>query len=247
MGTEALLTLAILGVSMALFATDRLRLDVIALGVLLSLVLFGILPAGDALAGFSDPLVDCRTCKKRFREDEIKRKEGKAPQCPHCGGVELGDVRQFNLMFKTFMGPIEEQAAVVYMRPETAQGIYVNFHNVRETARRKLPFGIAQIGKAFRNEITPGNIIFRTREFEQMEMQYFVKPGEDERFMEYWRAERMQRQRARRSSSYGIQPLWPRRSTSSCRSSAMPTRSKRGSRTARSTIRSSAVPSSCPS
>jgi len=107
-----------------------------------------------------------------------------------CGG-ELTEPRMFNLMFKTFMGPVEDESSVVYLRPETAQGIYVNFHNVREAGRQKIPFGIAQIGKAFRNEITPGNFIFRTREFEQMEMQYFVKPGTDEEWFEYWKQQRI--------------------------------------------------------
>ena len=143
---------------------------------------------------FTDPLVDCKTCKARFREDELDsarcpRKPSKTPK--ECDG-ELTDARQFNLMFKTFMGPVEDDSAVIYMRPETAQGIYVNFLNVMGPARQKIPFGIAQIGKAFRNEITPGNFIFRTREFEQMEMQFFVKPGEDGRWFEYWREQRWQ-------------------------------------------------------
>ena len=134
---------------------------------------------------FTDPLVDCKRCKRRFKADEID-----GGMCPVCGG-ELTPVRQFNLMFKTFMGPLEEEAAIVYLRPETAQGIYVNFLNVLNPSRQKLPFGIAQIGKAFRNEITPGNFIFRTREFEQMEMQYFVQPQEDEKWLEYWREQRI--------------------------------------------------------
>jgi len=143
---------------------------------------------------FTDPLVDCKTCKARFREDELDsarcpKKPSKTPK--ECGG-ELTDARQFNLMFKTFMGPVEDDSAVIYLRPETAQGIYVNFLNVMGPARQKIPFGIAQIGKAFRNEITPGNFIFRTREFEQMEMQFFVKPGEDGRWFEYWREQRWQ-------------------------------------------------------
>lgn len=136
--------------------------------------------------GFTDPLVDCKKCRNRFRADQIT-----TPQCPNCGG-ELTEPRQFNLMFKTFMGPVEEDAAVIFLRPETAQGIYVNFQNVQISSRRKIPFGIAQIGKAFRNEITPGNFIFRTREFEQMEMQYFVKPGSDDKWMDDWKALRMQ-------------------------------------------------------
>ncbi len=142
--------------------------------------------ASGHVENFTDPLVDCKKCKQRFREDKVEVK-GK---CPACGG-ELTEARSFNLMFKTFMGPIEDSASVVYLRPETAQGIYVNFLNVQGSMRQKLPFGIAQIGKAFRNEITPGNFIFRTREFEQMEMQFFVKPGEDEKWMEYWKEQRM--------------------------------------------------------
>lgn len=134
--------------------------------------------------GFTDPLVDCKKCRHRFRADQV---EGNV--CPDCGG-ELTEPRNFNLMFKTFMGPVEDEAAVVYLRPETAQGIYVNFLNVLGPSRQKIPFGIAQIGKAFRNEITPGNFIFRTREFEQMEMQYFVDPAEDKKWFEYWREQR---------------------------------------------------------
>jgi glycyl-tRNA synthetase len=136
--------------------------------------------------GFTDPLVDCKKCRNRFRADQIDRSKG----CPNCGG-ELTEPRMFNLMFKTFMGPVEDEASIVYMRPETAQGIYVNFHNVKEASRQKIPFGIAQIGKAFRNEITPGNFIFRTREFEQMEMQFFVKPGSDEEWFHFWKEQRI--------------------------------------------------------
>jgi len=152
--------------------------------------------ASGHVSGFVDPLVDCRNCKKRFRADDpkIKGTPG-APdaQCPACGMKgTLSEARQFNLMFKTFMGPVEDSAAVVYLRPETAQGIYVNFLNVQQSTRQKIPFGIAQIGKAFRNEITPGNFIFRTREFEQMEMQFFVEPGEDMKWFEYWKAQRME-------------------------------------------------------
>jgi len=140
--------------------------------------------------GFTDPLVDCSNCRRRFRADLPEVADG---QCPVCGTRDaFGEARQFNLMFKTFMGPVEEDANVVYLRPETAQGIFVNFQNVVTSARQRVPFGIAQIGKAFRNEITPGNFIFRTREFEQAEMQFFVKPGEDEEAFEYWKAERMQ-------------------------------------------------------
>jgi len=141
--------------------------------------------ASGHVENFTDPMVDCKKCKRRFRADEIKDNK-----CPVCGG-ELTEARQFNLMFKTFMGPVEDETNTIYLRPETAQGIYVNFLNVQKASRKKIPFGIAQIGKAFRNEITPGNFIFRTREFEQMEMQYFVKPGTDEEFFEKWKAARM--------------------------------------------------------
>ncbi len=129
---------------------------------------------------FTDPMVDCKSCKRRFRADDIK-----GDKCPECGG-ELTEVRRFNMMFKTFVGPVEDDAALAYLRPETAQGIYVNFTNVQQSMRKKLPFGIAQIGKAFRNEITPGNFIFRDREFEQMEIEYFVKPGSDEVWHKHW-------------------------------------------------------------
>jgi glycyl-tRNA synthetase len=152
--------------------------------------------ASGHVAGFTDPLVDCKQCKNRFRADDprIKGTPGEPDaQCPTCGTKgNLTAPRMFNLMFKTFMGPVEEQAAVVYLRPETAQGIYVNYLNVLQSSRQKVPFGIAQIGKAFRNEITPGNFTFRTREFEQMEMQFFVKPGDDERWFDEWKAARMQ-------------------------------------------------------
>lgn len=147
--------------------------------------------ASGHVANFTDPLVDCKKCKQRFREDKIPEENKNSKKCPDCGG-ELTAPRLFNLMFKTFMGPVEEAANVVYLRPETAQGIFVNFLNVASTSRQKVPFGIAQIGKAFRNEITPGNFIFRTREFEQMEMQYFVKPGTDEEHFEKWKQGRLE-------------------------------------------------------
>ena len=138
---------------------------------------------------FSDPLVDCKQCKARFRADQIDLNK----PCTNCGAKDsFTEPREFNLMFQTYMGPVQDTANVVYMRPETAQGIFVNFLNVQSTMRKKLPFGIAQIGNAFRNEITPGNFIFRTREFEQMEMQYFVKPGTQKEFMEQWKETRMQ-------------------------------------------------------
>jgi glycyl-tRNA synthetase len=150
--------------------------------------------ASGHVAGFTDPLVDCRTCKARFRADKLP--ECQCPQKPSKRPGEhttcdLTEPRLFNLMFKTFIGPVEEQASVVYLRPETAQGIYVNYQNVLNASRQKVPFGIAQIGKAFRNEITPGNFIFRTREFEQMEMQFFVKPGTDLEWFERWRGLRL--------------------------------------------------------
>jgi glycyl-tRNA synthetase len=145
--------------------------------------------ASGHVEGFTDPLVECSNCHRRFRAD---LPEVEAGQCPTCGTRDaFGEARQFNLMFKTFMGPVEEDAAVVYLRPETAQGIFVNFQNVQTTSRQKVPFGIAQIGKAFRNEITPGNFIFRTREFEQAEMQFFVEPGTDDEWFEHWKAARM--------------------------------------------------------
>ena len=136
------------------------------------------------LSNFTDPMVECKLCHSRWRSSEIN-----GDSCQKCGG-ELTDPRMFNLMFKTFMGPVEEQANMVYLRPETAQGIFVNFANVISTSRKKLPLGIAQIGKSFRNEITPGNFIFRTREFEQMEMEFFVKQGTDEEWFDYWLKER---------------------------------------------------------
>jgi glycyl-tRNA synthetase len=151
--------------------------------------------ASGHVSGFTDPLIDCRQCKNRFRADDprLKGTPGQPDaQCPVCGSRgTLTEPRLFNLMFKTFMGPVEEQASVIYLRPETAQGIYVNYLNVLQGSRQRVPFGIAQIGKAFRNEITPGNFIFRTREFEQMEMQFFVKPGADAEWFERWREWRM--------------------------------------------------------
>jgi glycyl-tRNA synthetase len=142
--------------------------------------------ASGHVEAFTDPLVDCRSCRQRFRGDEVQ--DGR---CPRCGSRQITEARQFNLMFKTHMGPVEEEGSVVYLRPETAQGIYVNFQNVLTPSRQKIPFGIAQIGKAFRNEISPGNFIFRTREFEQMEMQFFVEPGTDAEWLERWKAARM--------------------------------------------------------
>lgn len=167
--------------------------------------------ASGHVGGFSDPLMDCKECKERFRADKIieeYRKEKGMEEvsidawsneqmkkfieeekiaCPSCGAHNFTDIRQFNLMFKTFQGVTEDAKNVVYLRPETAQGIFVNFKNVQRTTRKKLPFGIGQIGKSFRNEITPGNFTFRTREFEQMELEFFCKPGEDMEWFEYWR------------------------------------------------------------
>ncbi len=162
--------------------------------------------ASGHVGGFSDPLMDCRDCKSRHRADkliedfdgtvadgwtnehmmEFIRDNGIA--CPSCGGHNFTDIRQFNLMFKTHQGVTEDSKNEVYLRPETAQGIFVNFQNVQRTARKKLPFGVAQVGKSFRNEITPGNFIFRIREFEQMELEFFCKPGTDLEWFEYWRA-----------------------------------------------------------
>ena len=138
--------------------------------------------ASGHLEGFTDPLSDCKNCKHRFRKE--------TSACPQCGSKDITEPRNFNLMFKSFMGPVEEESSVVYLRPETAQGIYVNFQNVKKSMRKTLPFGIAQIGKSFRNEITPSHFIFRMREFEQMEMQFFIPPGEGEKWFEYWKEER---------------------------------------------------------
>ncbi|HEX2239710.1 MAG TPA: glycine--tRNA ligase [Actinomycetota bacterium] len=137
---------------------------------------------------FTDPLVECTNCHKRFRADQLELSR----PCPECGqGPAWTDPRQFNLMFKTHMGPVEDSAHVIYLRPETAQGMFVDFTLVQQAARKKIPFGIAQQGKSFRNEITPHNFVFRTREFEQMEIEFFVKPGTDEEWHEYWLEERM--------------------------------------------------------
>ena len=160
--------------------------------------------ASGHLKGFSDSMVDCKECKGRFRADKLIEEatglsaEGKTPEemdkmieddhicCPDCGKHNFTNARPFNLMFKTFIGTLEDAKSVVYLRPETAQGIFVNFNNVARTSRKKLPFGIGQIGKSFRNEITPGNFIFRVREFEQMELEFFCKPGTDLDWYKYW-------------------------------------------------------------
>lgn len=151
--------------------------------------------ASGHLKEFVDRLVECNSCKQRFREDELE-----SPVCPACGGA-LSQARLFNTMFKTFVGPVEEDAAVAYLRPETAQGIFVDFKNVLTTSRKKIPFGIAQIGKAFRNEITPGRFIFRSREFEAMELEFFVRPGTDEEWWRYWVDERV-----KWHIKYGVSP-----------------------------------------
>ena len=160
--------------------------------------------ASGHVENFTDPLVECGNCRKRFRIDELPEgdalmdafREEKADvstiACPSCGQKKLAAPRRFNLMFKTFVGPVEDSASVAWLRPETAQGIFVNFDNVQQTMRKKLPFGIAQIGKSFRNEITPGNFIFRSREFEQMEMQYFTKPADASKHFDEWLATRRQ-------------------------------------------------------
>jgi len=159
--------------------------------------------ASGHVENFSDPLVECKECNSRFRQDHLLEETGIDPEspkaktalkdlrCPNCGS-ELGPPRRFNLMFKTFMGPVEDTANEVFLRPETAQGIFVNFKNVLDSTRKKLPFGIGQIGKSFRNEITPGNFTFRTREFEQMEAEFFVKPGSDEEWLDSWVKSRYQ-------------------------------------------------------
>ncbi|MBU0546796.1 MAG: glycine--tRNA ligase [Patescibacteria group bacterium] len=141
--------------------------------------------SGHLAAGFADELTECQKCKKRFKKED-KEKD----VCPECGG-KLGQPRKFNLMMKTFVGPVEDEASIAYLRAETCQGIYVNFENIRSSMRKKLPFGIAQIGKSFRNEINPKNFIFRTREFEQMEMQWFCNPKEADKWFDYWKEERV--------------------------------------------------------
>lgn len=155
-------------------------------------------------SSFSDPMSDCLACKKRFRADSLCEEQGMQLQknadgialpegivCPACGAATMSRPRSFNLMFKTFVGPVEEDSAMTYLRPETAQGIFAQFNNVLSVSRQKIPFGIAQIGKAFRNEINPRNFTFRSREFEQMEMEFFIKPGSDETWHEYWVTQRM--------------------------------------------------------
>ena len=161
--------------------------------------------ASGHVGGFSDPLMDCKDCKTRHRADKLIEEAGyecagwsdqqmsdfikeKGIKCPNCGGTNFTDIRKFNLMFKTYQGVTEDAKNEIYLRPETAQGIFVNFSNIQRTTRRKLPFGVAQVGKSFRNEITPGNFTFRTREFEQMELEFFIKPGTNMEWFNYWRS-----------------------------------------------------------
>ena len=161
--------------------------------------------ASGHVGGFSDPPMDCKDCKTRHRADKLIEEAGyecagwsnekmsefikeQGIVCPECGGTNFTEIRKFNLMFKTFQGVTEDAKNEIYLRPETAQGIFVNFSNIQRTTRRKLPFGVAQIGKSFRNEITPGNFTFRTREFEQMELEFFIKPGTNMQWFQYWRA-----------------------------------------------------------
>jgi tRNA synthetase class II core domain (G, H, P, S and T) len=154
--------------------------------------------ASGHLANFTDPLVDCRSCKQRWRADHLEMVAGATlgdepiATCPNCGAHDFTEARPFNLMFKTFVGPVEDDANVAYLRPETAQGHFVNFANVLQSEHLRPPFGTAQIGKSFRNEITPGNFVFRTREFEQMELEYFVPPADAGRWFEYWCNERFE-------------------------------------------------------
>jgi glycyl-tRNA synthetase len=148
--------------------------------------------ASGHLKNFTDPLVDCRTCKQRWRADQLPTTDDGKQKCPSCGSGDFTEARPFNLMFKTFVGPVEDDSAVAYLRPETAQGHFVNFANVVQTEHLRPPFGTAQIGKSFRNEITPGNFVFRTREFEQMELEYFVPPDEAPRWFDYWCDERLE-------------------------------------------------------
>ena len=165
----------------------QLRDDVVGLDAAI-LMAPKVWEASGHLATFTDPLVDCRNCKERFREDHLPE----SGACPNCGAKgSFTEARQFHLMFKTYVGPVEDDTSIAYLRPETAQGIFVNFQNVQTTTRKKPPFGIAQIGKAFRNEITPGNFVFRTREFEQMELEYFVPPEQGNEWFDYWCRQRL--------------------------------------------------------
>jgi glycyl-tRNA synthetase len=149
-----------------------------------------VLKASGHVEGFSDPMIDCRTCKAHFRADQVLEKKG-VRQCPNCGGKDLTAPRQFNLMFETHVGAATGESSISYLRPETAQSIFVQFKNILDVSRKKLPFGIAQIGKAFRNEINPRNFTFRSREFEQMELEYFCRPEQGMELLEYWREQRL--------------------------------------------------------
>jgi glycyl-tRNA synthetase len=149
-----------------------------------------VLKASGHVEGFSDPMIDCRTCKAHLRFDQAVEKKG-VKQCPNCGGKDLTAPRQFNLMFETHVGAATDESSIAYLRPETAQSIFVQFKNILEVSRKKLPFGIAQIGKAFRNEINPRNFTFRSREFEQMELEYFCPPEQGMELLEYWKEERL--------------------------------------------------------
>ena len=149
-----------------------------------------VLKASGHVEGFSDPMIDCRSCKAHLRADQLVDKKG-VMQCPYCGGKDLTEARQFNLMFETHVGAAADESSIAYLRPETAQSIFVQFKSVLEISRKKLPFGIAQIGKAFRNEINPRNFIFRSREFEQMELEYFCRPEQGMQLLEYWKEERL--------------------------------------------------------
>ncbi len=169
----------------------QLRHDVVGLDAAI-LSAPRIWEASGHLANFTDPLIDCRNCKERWRADhlDVDPDDGEL-HCPKCASTDLTDARAFNLMFKTHAGPVEDEGSVAYLRPETAQGHFVNFLNVLQTSRKRPPFGIAQVGKSFRNEITPGNFVFRTREFEQMELEFFVPPGDAAMWFEHWCAERL--------------------------------------------------------
>jgi glycyl-tRNA synthetase len=149
-----------------------------------------VLKASGHVEGFSDPMVDCRTCKAHVRVDQLVEKKD-VKQCPSCGGKDLTEARQFNLMFETHVGAAADESSIAYLRPETAQSIFVQFKNILEVSRKKLPFGIAQIGKAFRNEINPRNFTFRSREFEQMELEYFCRAEEGMKLLDYWLEERL--------------------------------------------------------
>jgi len=146
--------------------------------------------SGHLTAGFADELVECKSCHKRFKLDEIQNPKSKIQKCPECGG-QFTEPRKFNLMMRTFVGPVEDEAALTYLRAETCQGIYMNYENVLNSMRLKIPFGMAQLGKAFRNEITTKNFVFRIREFEQMEMEWFCRPKEAEKYFDFWKKERL--------------------------------------------------------